>query len=107
MTKKAALSGSCGDEAVLIVLSDLVGALGDGRAYHSADILGLGAEPRHGLDRGLDDAGQRPAPAGMGGADDVRGRIAKQHGRAIRREDADGEARNVGDDGIGLGRLCP
>ena len=67
--------GACrllGEEALDIVGADLIGLLRDGRADHRDNALRLGAELCHGLDRRLDDARQRAAPAGMGRADDAR-----------------------------------
>ena len=63
----------------------------------------VGAKPFHGLDRGLDHAGQRAAPAGMCGADHAGLRIGEQDRPAIGRGDADGERAHAGDDGVGAG----
>ena len=51
--------------------ADLVIGLPDHRSDRGDDAAALGAEPLHGVDRGLDDARERAAPAGMGGADDA------------------------------------
>src|SRR5580704_17315570 len=85
--------------------ADLVIGLPDHRSDHGADLAALGAEPLHGFNRGLDDAGERAAPAGMGGADDSGVWIGKKDRSAIRGADADGECPHAGDDGVGAGAV--
>src|ERR1700688_4978593 len=79
--------------------ADLVIGLPD----HGADVAALGAEPLHGFNRGLDDAGERAAPAGMGGADDSGVWVGKKDRPTIGGADADGERPHARDDGVGAG----
>src|SRR3984893_12307894 len=81
--------------------ADLVIGLSDHRSDHGADLAALGADLLHGLDRGLDDAGERAAPAGMGGADDSGVWVGKKDRSAIRGADADGKRPHARDDGVG------
>src|SRR5580704_5500809 len=81
--------------------ADLVIGLPDRRSDRGADVAALGAEPFHGFNRGLDDAGERAAPAGMGGADDAGVWVGKKDRPAIGGADADGECPQARDDGLG------
>ena len=64
-----------------------------------------GAERLHGGDSRLQHARDRAAPAGVGGADHAGCRVAKQDGRAIGGDDAEGDAGAVGHHGVGAGPL--
>ena len=68
--------------------------------------VALGAELLHGDDRRFEDAGKRAAPAGMGGGDHAGRGIGEEDRPAIGGADADGDARAVGDDGVGLRSLA-
>src|SRR5580704_7175135 len=81
--------------------ADLVIGLPDHRSDHGADLAALGAEPLHGFNRGLDDAGERAAPAGTGGADNAGVWVGKKDRPAIGGADADGECPQARDDGVG------
>ena len=65
----------------------------------------LGAERDHRRDRLVGDPGQRAAPAGMGGADHARFGIGEQHRRAVGGDDAEQQARPVGDQRVGVRAL--
>jgi hypothetical protein len=69
--------------------SDLVGTLGDAGADSGHDALAQGAHPLHGLDRGLQHAVERAAPAGMRRADHAGLGVGQQHRRAVRGEHAE------------------
>ena len=71
---------------------DLVGRLGDARADAGMDPRRRGAQRDHRRHRRLEHAGDRAAPAGMGGADHAGLGIGKQHRRAIGGEDAERHA---------------
>ena len=51
----------------------------------NVDALAPGALPLHLGDRGLDDAGDCPAPAGVRGGDNARLKVGEQHGRRVGR----------------------
>src|SRR5579862_4153823 len=93
------LGVEAGDE----IGADLVIGLPDHRSDDGADMAALGAEPLHGVDRGLDDTRKRAAPPGMGGADDVGLWVGEEDRPAIGGADADGKRPHAGDDGIGAG----
>src|SRR5580692_10492074 len=108
-----AVAGSWGEEAAAggvfcvkaghEIGADLVIGLPDHRSDHGAEVATLGAEPLHGIDRGLDDARKRAAPAGMGGADDAGVWFGEENRPAIRGADPDGECPDARDDGVGAG----
>src|SRR5580700_1904458 len=83
--------------------ADFVIGLPDHRSDDGADLAARGAEPLHGIDRGLDDAGERAAPAGMGGTDDAGVWLGEEDRPAIGGADADGERPHARDDGVGAG----
>src|SRR6202030_2029089 len=61
--------GVFGVKAGKKIWADLVIGLAGHRSDQGGVLAASGAEPLHGVDRGLDDPGERTAPAGMGGAD--------------------------------------
>ena len=67
-----------------------------------ADALAPGALAFHLGDRGLDDAGDGPAPAGVRGGDNARLRVGEQHRRAVCSQHCDGETGRARDDGVGF-----
>src|SRR4029079_12995680 len=79
----------------------LVVALTDHRAQHGAYLATLGAKPLHGIDRCLDDPGERAAPAGMRRPDDSGLRVGKEDRPAIGSGYADGERAYPRDDSVG------
>src|SRR6185437_5329457 len=79
---------------------DLIVGLTDHRSQRNPDFFARCPEPLHGGDRGFDNAGERAAPARMGGADDARLRLGKQNGTAIGRRYADGERGDARDDAV-------
>jgi len=81
----------------------LIALAGDHRADGGGDPLAPGAVLFHRGDDRFDDAGKGAFPAGMGGADHAGLAVGEQDRRAVRREDAQDEARPVGDDRVGLG----
>src|SRR5580700_11307636 len=99
--EEAMAGGVFGVKAGNKIGADLVIGLPDHRPDHSADLAALGAEPLHGIDRGLDDARKRAAPAGMGGADDAGVWFGEENRPAIRGADPDGECPDARDDGVG------
>ena len=71
------------------------------------------AERFHRGDGGLGDPAERAFPPCMRSADHASRLVGKQHGRAVRSDDAEREIRSVGDDGVGMrtrvvgpGRAC-
>src|SRR5580700_5241568 len=101
--EEAVAGGVLGVKAGNEIGADLVIGLPDHRSDRSADLAALGAQPLHGIDRGLDDPRKRAAPAGMGGADDAGPRLGEEDRSAIRGADADGERPHARDDGVGAG----
>ena len=76
--------------------ADLVGFLRDARAERGAMSAALCADPLHGRDGRLDDAGQRAFPAGMRRADDARLCVGEQDHAAVGAGDAERQARRRG-----------
>jgi hypothetical protein len=78
--------------------------LGDARAQSGRDPARRGAKARHGGERGLEHAAQRPLPPGVDGTDHTRLTVSQQHRAAVGGQHAQDQARPVGDERIGLGR---
>ena len=62
---------------------------GDGRRW-------VCSQADHRGDRGFDDAVERAPPAGVGGGDHAGGGIRQEDGRAVRRQNSEGDPRQVG-----------
>src|SRR3984957_1908932 len=101
--EEAVARGGFGVKAGNEIAADLVIGLPDPRSDRSGVWAALGAEPFHGIDRGLDDARERAAPAGMGGADDVGSWLGEEDRPAIRGAHPDRQRPHAGDDGVGTG----
>jgi len=88
---------------------DLIAGAGDARADRGGDALAPGAEPFHRGERRIGHAADRTLPPGMRGTDHAGLGIGEQHRRAIGGEDAEREARTIGDQRIGMRprRLVP
>ncbi len=91
-----------GQEAVHQLLADLIVRLADHRTGRGDHARPVGAEFFHRRKRRFDHAAEGAAPAGMGRAEDARLRVREQDRAAVGGGDADGEAGNLGDDGVGF-----
>src|ERR1700691_1118892 len=98
-SEEAVARGVFGVKAGNEIGADLVIGWPNHRSDHSAYWAARGAEPLHGIDRGLDDARERAAPAGMGGADDAGTWLGEEDRPAIGGAYADRQRPHAGDDG--------
>ena len=101
--KKSLVVRATLEQLGLEVGSDLIGCLADGRADGAADALTPGPLALHLGDRGLDDAGDCPAPACVRGGNNARLRVGEQQRRTVRSQDGDGETGRARHDGVGFG----
>src|SRR5271166_3854015 len=83
---------------------DLVGALGNARPDAGANSSPLCAQPLHAVEGSFDDAGERPAPAAMRGADHPGYHIREQDRGTIGGKNAKGDTGECRDQTVGLRR---
>src|ERR1700733_839730 len=95
----AILGAETGDQ----IGTDFIIGLPDHGADGGADVAARGAEPFHRLNRRLDHARERAAPAGMRCANHMPLRIGEENRSAVRRGHADGERAHAGYDCVGAG----
>ena len=88
------------DETVDEFRADLIGCLLNGRADGDGDIAGCCARLDHRRNGRFKDSPGCPFPPGMGRADNPGGSVGEQHRHAIRRQNAERNARRGRDKGV-------
>jgi len=105
LDKEARIVSFVLDEAAPEGFIDFVTGLSDAWPDGGMDMFASRPKFLHRLDRRIRHASERAPPAGMGGADDDRLMVRKQHRRAIGGQDAEKQVRRVGDHCISPGAL--
>ena len=98
------MPGSAFEEFRLEFRPDLIGRLADAGPYRSHDPGPLGAEPFHRPDCGLQNARDRPPPAGMRGGDHPGVGVGEQHRCAVRSQGRNDQPWCPSDQCIGPGQ---